>query len=102
MIAFDYEKYLTFWTLQDMIAEEPKEGEIRADDTLSKSLWCYTKLGVKKGNVHLTILLGRDFVCKGVVNYFIVNVIKTETNNHLGSNIRNYTGEDALTAIEQL
>ncbi len=102
MKNFNYEQYLTYWALQDMIVEDPTEGEVRADPTIGKSLFCWTKISVRKNDTTLSIMLCRDFVKKGVVNYQVINVTKTVNEHDLGSEIFNLQGQQALDAIEQL
>ena len=101
-MQFDFEKYLTYWTLTDMLLEEPKEGEVRHDAISQKSLFCWTKISVRKGNVSLSILLSRDFIRKGLVNYTVINVTKSVANPKLGTEIIPLIGEQALKAIESI
>ena len=99
MKLFKYAQFMTYWALQDMLVKEPYEGELSTD---SNTRFCFTRIRVKKGDIHLTITLTRDFICSDLTQYQIVNVVKSVNEGRLGTVSVTLKGDEAIEAVETL
>ena len=101
MKTFDYKQYMTYWSLQDMIVKQPKDGEIHTagNDT---PLFEWVSITVRKNLTTLTIMLSKYSKTPDDITYEIMHVVKAKSDNKLGTLVSRLTGQEALTAIEEL